>query len=54
MIGIKDMDMPKSCMECNFCVEGLISYCECMFTAKLVGKYNDIRDIDCPLIEIEE
>ena len=54
MIGIKDMDMPKSCKECDFCVEGLISYCECMFTDKLVGKYNDIRDIDCPLIEIEE
>jgi hypothetical protein len=54
MIGIKDMKMPKSCMECKFCVEGLLSYCECMFTDRCVGKYNDVRDIDCPLVEIKE
>lgn len=54
MIAIKDMKMPKNCVECDF------SYVSCLERDKLICSYQNCcvsrgtkRDEFCPLIEVE-
>ena len=53
MVAIKDMEMPKSCSECDFCYEvfGYGDY-ECEMTKKTFEDA-DIRHADCPLCEVK-
>ena len=54
MIGIKDMKMPKSCMECKFCIDEQYKMLECQFTEASVSLNYINRHQNCPLIEIDE
>ena len=52
MVGIKDMEMPKSCLDCPISHEDEIDYYICGKTGKNVYLYtNDIHP-DCPLVKI--
>ena len=66
MIGIKDMEMPKSCMKCRYaCIKQNASvyvqddayYC-CLTNTTLTYSKNlseiGQRSLDCPLIEVED
>lgn len=52
MIGIKDMEMPKSCDICDFNTFG--QYCDFPRYGMDVNEYIESRHKDCPLIEIED
>ena len=55
MIGIKDMEMPKSCDMCDFNSCGYPrQYCEFPGCGWEVTDYIASKDIDCPLFEIED
>lgn len=50
MVVIKDMEMPKSCYECD-----LHNYHNCDLTNDGIEKYlDDVKHPNCPLVEIEE
>lgn len=54
MIAIKDMKIPKSCKECNFCIqeEGWGEYCSA--NQKILGLFSlDKRSKHCPLREVK-
>ena len=53
MIGIT-MDMPKSCMECIFCIDEQYKVLEYQFTEASVSLNYINRHPNCPLIEIDE
>lgn len=46
MIAIKDMEMPKCCVECPYFDD------YCALTGKWESDTEQIRDNDCPLVEI--
>ena len=51
MVAIKDMEMPKGCVSCNFCTD---DWC-CKIQHKYINNFipNHInRDPNCPLVEI--
>ena len=53
MVAIKDMEMPKGCVSCNFCTD---DWC-CKIQHKYINNFipNHInRDPNCPLVETEE
>ena len=57
MIAIKDMEMPKKCSECGFCINQKTndygSFGECSLQSrKEVNCLVWSRDSDCPLVEI--
>lgn len=56
MIGIKGMDMPYDCWNCDCTYEDYRGATVCIFTRKplypMGTKYE--RDEECPLIEISE
>ena len=55
MIGILNMDMPKSCMDCKLCKD-YISKVWCVPTGIALTRWNvlDKRHKNCPLVEIKE
>ena len=52
MIAIKDMEMPKNCLDCPISHEDEIDYCICGKTGKNVYLYANEIHPDCPLVEI--
>lgn len=53
MVAIKNFEMPKSCSQCTFCNESGWCILQCL-NVEYVGEYtDDNRDIDCPLVEVE-
>ena len=57
MVAIKDMEMPKSCSNCDFCVEDKYADMTCVLLGSEWEEtdYNDNHiDENCPLVEIEE
>lgn len=58
MIQIRDMEMPKRCAECKFCVKQKSndygSFGECMLQDKSVDCLVWSRDTNCPLTESED
>lgn len=58
MIGIRNMDMPKSCESCPFKHKYSYDYSECLAISKSRtfpnGLFSESRISDCPLIELEE
>lgn len=54
MIAIPNMEMPKSCGECEFNYNlegGSYEWCECVILHDDINQF-DTRRTDCPLIEI--
>ena len=47
MLAIKNMEMPKSCVDCKLC---LLGYC-CVTDRRI---FESTRRNDCPLVEIDE
>ena len=55
MIAIKDMKMPKSCMDCPIFSEDFVSiFCGITRMPLWDIDTNKERHKDCPLIEVEE
>ena len=58
MIQIRDMEMPKRCAECKFCVKQKSndygSFGECMLQDKSIDCLVWSRDTNCPLTESED
>lgn len=55
MVGIKGMEMPKSCCECKLCVEDKYADMTCVLLCEEweENDYNENhRDENCPLVEI--
>ena len=56
MIAIKEMNIPKRCEECKFCLRqgtnDYGSFGECLLQKSRVNCLNSSRDTDCPLVEI--
>ena len=52
MVAIKDMEMPKSCGECDF-KEDYCFYCNKLQKRIPQSNFFDSRLPDCPLVEIE-
>lgn len=55
MVAIKDMEMPKSCWNCNFCCDKNGYYCGISYNPlarKVVDIPSENRPTDCPLTEI--
>lgn len=46
MVAIKDMEMPKNCNECPYSCD------YCVLTGEWVSDTEQIRDKNCPLVEI--
>lgn len=53
MVGISNMDMPKSCMDCKLCKD-YISKVWCAPTGNALVRWDvlDKRDERCPLVEL--
>lgn len=55
MIQIRDMELPKRCIECKVCVNQKTndygSYGICLLQNKNVNCLSWSRDEDCPLVE---
>lgn len=60
MVAIKDMEMPKSCWECDFRhnerTNDYGSFCECgiLQDYETINLLEHSKHPDCPLIEIEQ
>ena len=59
MIGVKNMEMPKSCMDCPFRHCYGYKWSECLASVKTITFphseiFHSVRCSDCPLIELEE
>lgn len=58
MIQIKDMEMPKRCAECKFCINQKTNdygtFGKCFLQNKNVNCLMWSRDISCPMEESEE
>ena len=54
MVAIKDFEMPKSCEDCVMSSSIRLKTFYCDITLQDVDIESDVRDIDCPLVEIEE
>jgi len=58
MIQIKDMEIPKICAECKFCVNQKTNdygaYGKCLLQNKYVNCLIWSRDENCPLAESED
>lgn len=55
MIAIKGMEMPKSCSQCNLCVEDKYADMTCVLLCEEweESDYNENhRDENCPLVEV--
>lgn len=53
MVGIKNVEMPKCCMECRFRRFNMIDGVWCG-ASQLSISDSEIKHPDCPLIEIKE
>ncbi|MHA9740707.1 hypothetical protein [Robinsoniella peoriensis] len=55
MIGIKDMEMPKECWECELKCEICDGYTMCGATGRRLYPMGtrDTRPYECPLVEID-
>lgn len=57
-IIITDMDIPSSCMGCNFCNKGKVTdygqFGDCILTNKKVNLMTWNTDADCPLKSADE
>ena len=52
MIGIKGMELPKSCKECFLNIEGFSNNSYCRKTKLETTKYNNKRHPNCPLVDL--
>ena len=52
MIGIKGMELPKSCKECFLNIEGFSNNSYCRKTKLETTKYNNKRHTKCPLLDL--
>lgn len=55
MVAIKNMKMPKSCWNCNFCYNRNGYYCEIshnLLAREVADIPSENRPTDCPLVEI--
>lgn len=56
MIAVREMNIPKNCEECKFCINQKTndygSFGECLLQTSRVNCLNSSRDTDCPLVEI--
>ena len=55
MVGIKNMEVPTSCVDCDFACskEGYMDV-PCLISRKDVFEYTESRPDDCPLVEVED
>jgi len=53
-VTIKDFEMPKNCVECAMSSCSRLATFYCVITAQNVDIESDVRDADCPLVEIKE
>lgn len=51
MVAIKNMDMPKTCKECIFCIR---QRCLILNKSSLSSIYHDLKRKDCPIICVSE
>ena len=53
MIAIKNMEMPKGCVSCDFCTDDWFCKIQNKYINNFVPNDNN-RHPNCPLVEIEE
>jgi len=54
MVAIKDFEMPKNCENCAMSSCRRLETFYCDITLKDVDIESDVRDADCPLLEVED
>lgn len=56
MLAVKEINIPKNCEECKFCINQKTndygSFGECLLQKSEVNCLRSSRDTDCPLVEI--
>ncbi len=53
MVVIKDFEMPKNCVDCAISSCRRLATFYCNITLQDVDIESDVRDADCPLVEVK-